>query len=108
MSTSRISIEESCRRPGQRVVLAGHVHALRDLGGICFVNIRDASGIMQGVVEEPVPLEVARTLTAETPIRVEGVVVEQPRSSNGCELKVESIEALSTTQEVPPIEISKD
>jgi Aspartyl/asparaginyl-tRNA synthetases len=87
MSTSRISIEESCSRPGQRVVLAGHVHALRDLGGICFVNIRDASGIMQGVVEEPEVLEVARALTAETPIRVEGLVVEQPRSSNGCELK---------------------
>lgn len=108
MSTSRISIEESCRRPGERVVLAGHVHALRDLGGICFVNIRDASGIMQGVVEEPVPLEVARTLTAETPIRVEGVVVEQPKSSIGCELQVLSIEPLSTSNEVPPVELSKD
>lgn len=108
MSKSRISIEESCRRPGERVVLAGHVHALRDLGGICFVNIRDASGIMQGVVEEPVPLEVARTLTAETPIRVEGVVVEQPKSSIGRELQVLSIEPLSTSNEVPPVELSKD
>ena len=66
---------------GQTVTLAGWTDVARNLGGVCFIDLRDHEGIVQ-VTIEPAPgdaaaaavFEVAASLGYEDVIQVEGVV----------------------------------
>lgn len=62
---------------GREVRLAGWVDARRDHGGVVFIDLRDASGIVQVVLnpgDDPAPAEVLHGLRSEFCIAVEGVV----------------------------------
>ncbi len=59
---------------GRTVRLEGWVHRLRDLGGITFLDLRDASGIVQVVCRE---LDNAHELSREDVVRVDGTVVRR-------------------------------
>jgi nondiscriminating aspartyl-tRNA synthetase len=108
MSTERLSIKQACSQEGQVVHIAGHVHSLRDLGKVFFVNVRDASGVMQTVIESDSLLATARELSLETPVRISGKLVAQAHKNGGFEIQVETLHALATVRETPPIELSKD
>src|SRR6185437_6066511 len=63
---------------GTVVTLAGWVARRRDLGGVAFVDLRDASGIVQVVFrDEPVAGE-AQRLRSEFCVRVVGEVRARP------------------------------
>ena len=104
----RISVKEAKRRIGDVVHIAGHVHSLRDLGKLYFLNVRDASGIIQVVVEKEPLVAIAREIVLETPVRVHGKVVAQGRKEGGSEIQVEKLERLAHNTETPPVELSKE
>jgi nondiscriminating aspartyl-tRNA synthetase len=108
MSTERVSIKEASCREGELVHIAGHIHTLRDLGKLFFINVRDASGVLQAVIEKESLVVAARELTLETPVRVSGKVVAQNRKEGGFEIQVETLEALAHGKEIPPVELSKE
>ncbi len=88
---------------GKRVTLAGWVHAVRDLGSLTFVDLRDASGIVQ-LVFRGVPE--ARELAREDVIRVTGTVVRRenpnPHLPTGeVEVAVERLEILAKSKPLP-------
>ena len=61
---------------GQTLTLAGWTDVARNLGGVCFIDLRDHEGIVQ-VTVEPSNVEVfavAASLGYEDVIQVEGVV----------------------------------
>ena len=60
---------------GQTVTLAGWVARRRDHGGVAFLDLRDASGVVQVVVRDP---EVAHPLRNEFCVKVTGVVSAAP------------------------------
>ena len=64
----------------ERVTICGWVHSRRDHGGLIFVNLRDASGIVQVVFEPALEavFALALTLRLESVICVEGLVQERP------------------------------
>ena len=68
---------------GERVVLAGWVARRRDHGGVMFIDLRDASGVVQVLVRD-LEDEATHHLRAEFCIRVTGEVrrrATQPAST---------------------------
>ncbi|GAA0644887.1 aspartate--tRNA(Asn) ligase [Salarchaeum japonicum] len=96
---------------GETVAIAGHVHELRDLGGLVFVIVRDREGLLQAVFKEdrePALFEDAEDLGAEDVVRIEGEVTESGQAPGGVELVPESLELIDEADAPLPLEISKD
>jgi len=91
---------------GHSVRVKGYVQAIRDLGNIAFLVIRDAVGTVQAVVEQPEALQLAKTLSQETVVDLEGTVVAQSKNKE-FEISVTRLKILSTPAETLPVEISK-
>jgi aspartyl-tRNA synthetase len=94
---------------GLNVTLAGWVAHRRDHGGVVFIDMRDASGVVQIVFRQE---DVAHDLRAEFCILVTGVVRRRPAGNENPELAtgevevaVSEIEVLSESDPLPfPIE----
>jgi aspartyl-tRNA synthetase len=102
---------------GERLRLAGWVAAKRDHGGLLFVDLRDASGILQ-LVSHPDRrgFEALGRLRLESVVSVAGEVVARdekdynPRLATGTvELAVDSVEVLSGADVLPfPVDPAAD
>ena len=81
---------------GQSVTLCGWTDVARNLGGVCFIDLRDHHGIVQ-VLVEPEQVEVfkvAASLGYEDVLQVEGVV--RARQSVNDKLKSGQVEVVAT------------
>jgi aspartyl-tRNA synthetase len=76
---------------GQTVTVSGWVQRRRDHGGIAFVDIRDASGIVQVVADPATHVEVA-DLRMEYCVSVTGVVRERPEGTENPDLPTGAVE----------------
>ncbi len=77
---------------GQRVTLAGWVARRRDHGGVAFLDLRDASGVVQVVVRDE---EVAHALRAEYCLKVIGEVVARKEGAENPNLATGAIEVVA-------------
>ncbi len=82
---------------GSTVTLAGWVAHRRDHGGVAFLDLRDASGIVQVVVRDP---EVAHGLRAEYCLRVVGSVSPRPEGNANPDLPTGEVEVVAAQVEV--------
>jgi aspartyl-tRNA synthetase len=82
---------------GQQVTLAGWVARRRDHGGVVFIDLRDASGIVQVVLRQE---DVAHDLRAEFCVLVTGKVRRRPAGNENPELPTGEIEVDATAIEV--------
>lgn len=73
----------------QSVTLAGWVAGRRDHGGVEFIDLRDASGIVQVVIHD---VETARSLRDEFCVRVDGVVRRRPEGNENPDLPTGAVE----------------
>lgn len=98
---------------GEKIKLAGWVQAIRDMGGIIFVDLRDQYGITQIVAsgDEKLVDSLAR-IPVESTISVEGVVrlrddetVNEKLDTGLVELFVEKIEILGKRTKDLPFEV---
>jgi aspartyl-tRNA synthetase len=80
----------------KKVILAGWIDRIRDLGGVKFIMLRDRYGQTQIVLSKDFDLDLKR----ETVIRVEGVVRERPKDTVNRELPTGEIEVLAERVEV--------
>jgi aspartyl-tRNA synthetase len=85
---------------GQEVVLTGWVSRRRDLGGVIFVDLRDAEGIAQVVFREGEPADQAHRLRSEWCVKVTGEVRERPEGNANPELATGDVEVVATAVEV--------
>src|SRR5215467_12698217 len=53
MEAGEIQTSEAVAHIGKSAKLKGHVHAVRKLGNVAFVIIRDRAGMLQLVAEDP-------------------------------------------------------
>jgi aspartyl-tRNA synthetase len=81
---------------GTTVTLAGWVARRRDHGGVIFVDLRDASGIVQVVFRE----EDAHALRNEFCVKVTGEVTRRPEGNENPELPTGEIEVTASALEV--------
>lgn len=96
----------------RNVTLYGWVAKKRDLGGVCFIDLRDRSGIVQLVAREGEVYELASSLKSESVLKVTGVVMEResknPNMATGdIEVELSAIEVLNSSTDLP-FEITDD
>jgi aspartyl-tRNA synthetase len=82
---------------GQTVTLAGWVARRRDHGGVTFIDLREASGVVQVVVREE---RVAHQLRNEFCIKVTGEVGLRPEGNANPELPTGEVEVVASELEV--------
>ncbi len=97
----RVLSSELFAHVGERVMLAGWVHAVRELGAVSFVIVRDRCGLAQVVLSESLPM------APETVVEVEGVAVAAAQAPGGVELHEPSFRVLAEPAEPPPIEMRR-
>jgi nondiscriminating aspartyl-tRNA synthetase len=109
MSTERIRTTELAVHVGETVLLQGWLHAVRRLGGIAFVILRDGWGTAQIVVDQPGGLEgmLGPDALAESVIRVEGRAIAAPQAPGGVEVHAPCITVLEPVTEPLPVLIGK-
>jgi aspartyl-tRNA synthetase len=78
---------------GETVTLAGWVASRRDHGGVAFVDLRDASGVVQVVIRDE---EVAHSLRTEYCLQIIGEVAQRPEGNENPELATGAIEVIAT------------
>jgi aspartyl-tRNA synthetase len=94
---------------GTTVTLCGWVARRRDHGGVAFVDLRDASGVVQVVVrDEVLETSAAHDLRAEYCVRVTGSVRRRPEGSENpalatgeVEVDTHALEVLSAADPLP-------
>ncbi|MEC0237478.1 asparagine--tRNA ligase [Paenibacillus kribbensis] len=103
--TNKSTIAQVGRHVGETVTIGAWVNNKRSSGKIQFLQLRDGSGYIQGViVKSEVSEDIwndAKSLTQESSLYVTGVVREEPRSQSGFELTVTGIEIIHLTENYP-------
>jgi asparaginyl-tRNA synthetase len=99
------TIREVSRHAGESVRIGCWLHHKRSSGKIQFLQLRDGTGFIQGVVvKSEVPGEVweaASKLTQESSLYVTGTVREDARSQSGFELSVTGVEVIQLAVDYP-------
>ncbi|HSK58658.1 MAG TPA: aspartate--tRNA ligase, partial [Actinomycetospora sp.] len=97
---------------GATVTLAGWVARRRDHGGVVFIDLRDASGIVQVVFRLGDVAAESHRLRAEFCVQIVGVVEQRPAGSENADLATGGIEvsatALTVLSESAPLPFSLD
>jgi len=99
---ARDLIAAAQERPEEDLEVYGWVHRLRDMGGVCFLLLRDRSGLVQLVLEEK------PDLTLESAIRARGKPSLNEKAPGGVELRVSSLECLSRAEPDLPFQVNGD
>ncbi|MGH8926638.1 MAG: aspartate--tRNA ligase [Acidimicrobiia bacterium] len=84
---------------GHSVALAGWIARRRDHGGVTFIDLRDATGVVQ-IVADPDLLPVVEELRMEYCIRVEGEVRQRPEGTVNPDLATGAVEVAASAIEV--------
>src|SRR5919198_2552265 len=90
---------------GERVTLAGWLHAKRELGSVSFAVLRDRAGLAQVVVDASNTVLLSHGL--ETVLELEGLAVGNEQAPGGGGLPEPSFRVLSEPAEAPPIELRR-
>ncbi len=105
----RTIISELSSKKGEEVIINGWINVRRDQGKLIFLDFRDRSGIVQGVIlPGSEAMETGKTLRSEWVVEVKGKVNERPEKNkqagkqNGdIELEILQITVLSQAHELP-------
>jgi asparaginyl-tRNA synthetase len=92
---------------GQEVTMAGWMYNKRGNGKIYFLQLRDGTGMTQGVLEaakaSPETLELAEKLTMESSLLATGIVTAHPKYPDQFELQISRLEAVQIAAHDYPI-----
>ena len=101
----KIMIKDMANHVGETIKMGAWLANKRSSGKIAFLQLRDGSGFVQGVVvKEEVGEEIfqtAKSLSQETSMYVIGEVIKDERSSFGYELQVKEIEVIHAAVDFP-------
>lgn len=101
----KTTISQIHKYEGQEVMLSGWIGNKRSSGKIAFLQLRDGTGFIQGViVKSEVPEELfskAKSVTQESSVNVTGIVHKDERSPLGYELHVNGLEVIHHTEDYP-------
>ncbi len=106
-----ITIDEAPRFVGEEVTVRGWLYNKRSSGKILFLQVRDGTGVIQGVLSEPDSspslFADADRLNRESSLIVTGVLHEDHRAPGGCELQIKDITVVQEPTDPFPIELKE-
>ncbi|WP_057914402.1 asparagine--tRNA ligase [Peribacillus muralis] len=101
----KITIKDASKFVDQEVTIGGWLASKRSSGKIAFLQIRDGSGFIQGVVvKADVGEEIfarAKSVSQESSLYVTGVIQKDERSPFGFELQVKDIQIIHESLDYP-------
>ncbi|MGV3224143.1 asparagine--tRNA ligase [Staphylococcus hyicus] len=101
----KTTIKEAKNYIGQEVTIGVWLANKRSSGKIAFLQLRDGTGFMQGVVVkaavEEDTFKLAKSITQETSLYITGEITEDQRSDLGYEMQVKSIEVIHDAHDYP-------
>jgi asparaginyl-tRNA synthetase len=101
----KITISQVGNHVGEEVTIGAWLHIKRSSGKIQFLQLRDGTGFIQGVmVKQEIDEEnwnTAKELTQESSLYVKGIVREDERAPSGYELTVTGVETIQIADEYP-------
>lgn len=102
---NQVYIKDVANHVGEEITIKGWLYNIRSSGKLMFPQIRDGSGIIQGVVfKKAVPEEVWQgfaSLTQESSIIVQGKARADERAPGGFEMDISGLEIVQVAQEYP-------
>jgi len=103
----RVMIEQLKEHVGREVTICGWVHTLRNQGKIKFIIIRDITGLIQVVVlkDKTAAFAVTANFSAESVVKVAGLLKAEKQAPGGFEIQAETIEVLSAATSELPIQV---
>lgn len=90
---------------GERVLLQGWLHRLRQLSNVSFLILRDGQGLAQIVIDDPALAAQLAVLPVESVLAVEGTAVAEPQAPGGVEVHAPSVTVLAAAAEPPPFDL---
>lgn len=105
MKTHKIA--ELAEKIGQSVQVSGWIHTIRKQSKVIFVVLRDSTGNVQCVIENDNDglFEIAKGLTEESTITIDGMVNADERSKVGYEIIAKQIKVSSSADAQKPMPI---
>lgn len=105
MGRNLCMIREAGQHVNETVTIGCWLHNIRSSGKIRFLQLRDGSGFIQGVVvknevDEKIWEDTGK-LTQESSMYITGIVREDTRSKSGYELTVTGVEIIQLTSDYP-------
>lgn len=105
VSSMSVAVKNTGAHVGEDIEIKGWVYNLRSSGSIAFLQLRDGTGQIQGVVVKAEVSEgvwqAVKSLTIESSVIVRGNVRADERSPSGVELTVKEVEPISIAEEYP-------
>ncbi|MEO5667725.1 MAG: asparagine--tRNA ligase [Bdellovibrionota bacterium] len=93
------------RQENDSITLRGWVYNSRSSGKVKFLQLRDGTGIIQGVLfpgdSSESALEAFSKATQEASVEVQGKIVKAPKAAGGWELQVKELKILGESIEYP-------
>lgn len=100
-------IKDAKDHVGKSVTISGWMYNRRGSGKIYFMQLRDGTGFMQGIVTEEesgkASMDMAEKLTMESSVKVSGKINAHPKKENVFEMIVEGIEPIQICEVEYPI-----
>ncbi|MCY8582952.1 OB-fold nucleic acid binding domain-containing protein, partial [Bacillus haynesii] len=101
----KTTINQVYKHVGEEVTIGAWIANKRSSGKIAFLQLRDGTGFIQGVVVkaevDEETFQTAKSVTQETSLYVKGIVKEDERSPLGYELAVTSLEVIHEATDYP-------
>ena len=106
----RTLIKDLKKGIGSQVKICGFIHAIRDQGGIKFLQLRDVSGIVQIVIlkSEKEVFDAVKDLSLESVLEIHGLVKEEKQAPGGFEVQAMEMCILSVAQPELPIPVVEE
>jgi len=103
----RVLTSDAAKHINETIELRGWLHKKRLLGGLTFINLRDRKGLIQAVIKDKQEVDKLKGLQIGSVVKLNGVVVSEPRAPGGAELHEVKIEVMVPVECEMPIEIDK-
>ncbi|MBA3378919.1 MAG: aspartate--tRNA(Asn) ligase [Chloroflexia bacterium] len=90
---------------GQAVTISGWLHHRRSLKSVCFLIIRDASGLAQVVVDTPGTRTMVEALPHESVLSITGQAIASAQAPGGIEIHTPIVTVVSAALDEPPVDL---
>ncbi len=90
---------------GGAVSISGWLHHRRSLKAVCFLILRDASGLAQVVVDDPETRALVESLPHESVVTITGEAVASKQAPGGVEIHRPTVTVVSAALDEPPVDL---